>query len=377
MQSPPNLLVSLFDWHPRDGVKPAENFLTEAFVHSLRSNEDFRRRWLERLVNAEFDNAAVVISTRASYSDIERQSSIFPDIEIQGDLSDGSPFLVLVEIKWDAPYQLAQLKKYDRLLAREENGYLCFICASGTDHRKAKADRDRFENSTFSAFLWEDVFVALRESIPDHASKELLGFMQHYGLTPGEPISQNIIDGYLVGKSLVSRLNRYCEKLLREFDWDFLPETHRDIDAARVKNAYGRVAIEFAPPYWDGAVTVGFLYDNSDHAVPFADGSQNSVDLIFRIEAAPKAPAREDVNAVIRPRVSSVRAKGGVVRLDKDGINGNRHTLFIAQRSLSDFLASPVEGDQLVAIHNQLKAWAEALFGDQRVEEALLKFAPA
>ncbi|TCN32486.1 hypothetical protein EV184_104152 [Sinorhizobium americanum] len=371
MQPIPNLLISLFTWRPREGITPGENFLTEAFVHTLRVNATFRSQWLTQLLGQSIDDSSLIIETRASHSNIDSGTTIFPDVDIRGEFASGTPFALLLEVKWGAAYVPSQLDKYDRLLASEPNPHLVFLCARGADYRRAVKDVKRFD-AQFHPLLWETVFVALQSAATDcQFSKELLGFMHHHGLSPGEPISMSMAEAYIASKPILERFHRYAEKLLREFDWTILPATHRDTESTEVRDRYGRVAIEFAPPRWNGAITIGFLYDNKDHAVPFADGTSNSIDLMMRIEAAPKVQARDLVNAAIRDRTAAVRNAGGVVRLDSDRANGNRHTLFIAQRSLTDFLSSPVEGDQLQAMYGQLKTWSEALFSDGTVGDAL------
>lgn len=367
----PNLLVSLFTWRPRDSVTPGENFLTEAFVHTLRVNASFRSKWLTQLLGQTINDSSLAIETRTSHANVDSGTTVFPDVDIRGEFASGASFNLLIEIKWGAAYVASQLIKYDRLLTGKPNPHLAFLCARGTDYRSAINDAAGFVHSEFHPLLWETVFVALQSAASNcQISKEFLGFMDHHGLSPGQPISTSMAKGYIASKPIFERFHRYAEKLLREFDWTILPATHRETDSVKVRNRYGRVAIEFAPPGWNGAITVGFLYDNNDHAVPFADGTSNSIDLMMRIEAA-KAKDRKSVNTAIKARMTAVRRAGGVVRVEGDGVNKNTHTLFIAQRSLTDFLSSPVEGDQLQALYGQLKAWSEALFSDGTVSDAL------
>jgi hypothetical protein len=372
----PNLLVSLFPWRPREGIAPAENFLTEAFVHTLRVNAAFRSTWLMQVLGQAVDENSLIIDTRTSHANVDSGTTIFPDVEIRGEFASGTPFTFLIEVKWRATYSLSQLIKYDRLLASQPNPHLAFLCARGVDYKSAVKDAGSFVHAKFHPLLWETVFAVLQSAAADcQISKELLGFMQHHGLSPAQPISKSMAEGYIASKPIFERFHRYSEKLLREFDWTILPASHRDTESTEVRDRFGRVAIEFAPPTSNGVITFGFLYDNKDHAVPFADGTSNSIDLMMRIEAAPKVQGRDLVNIAIRTRMAAVRNAGGVVRLDSDGVNGNRHTLFIAQRSLTDFLGSPVEGDQLQAMYGQLKAWLEALFSDGTVADALAQLA--
>lgn len=371
----PNLLISLFAWRPREGVNPAENFLTEAFVYILRTNRLFRENWLTELLGEPIDDSSLVIDTRSSHSNMESGTTIFPDVDIRGDFASGKPFTLLIEIKWGAPYVAAQLLKYDRLLKSKPNPHLVFLCARGADYRTAVKDAGSIEHSEFHPLLWETVFVALQNAaVACQNSKELLGFMHHQGLSPAEPISAAMAEAYITSKPIIERFQRYAEKLLREFDWNILPPPHRNIESAMVRDRYGRVAIEFAPGL-HGTITIGFLYDNKDHAVPFADGTSNSIDLMMRIEASPRAKGRDLANKAIKLRTAEVRTAGGVVHCAGDGVNRNRHTLCIAQRSLTHFLSNQGESDQLQAMYDQVKAWSAALFADGTVGDALAQLA--
>lgn len=367
----PNLLLSLFQWRPSETKTSAENFLTEAFVYCLRVNERLRKSWFEDILEQAISDADVIISTRASYIDEERASTIYPDIDVRGTLASGEAFTLLVELKWGAPYNRAQIAKYDRLIASEENPYLVFISPSAMDCRLAEGDGAAL-NSTFRAVRWDQLYLYL-SACCEHcrATRELLIFMDQQGLSPQEPISQNLLEQYLATKNFTKRLWRYCEKLINEFDWDFLPENYQVPAQQSVRDQYGRVAIVFMRPHWNGTITVGFLYSNHDHKVKFADGSDNSIDLMMRIEAAQNVHGRDEVLSVLTRKVTETKKAGGVVLLGNDRANANRHTLFIAQKSLKDYLAHADEFSQLAAMHQQIKDWAMALFSDGELEVAL------
>jgi hypothetical protein len=226
----------------------------------------------------------------------------------------------------------------------------------------------------FRALLWEQVYTALEGvSTKSRIAEELLEFMRHHGLSPGESITDQMITGFAVSRGFLPRLERYAGKLLHESDWSVLPEVHRQMDRVQIKNRWGRIAIEFAPPGWNGAITVGFLHDNYDHQVPFADPNGNGIDVIMRIEAAPSlGDAREQVIDVLRTKIDDVRGAGGVARLLGDTENRNRHSLFIAQRSLSESIAERTnERDQVEAIYQQVKSWSDVLFADGTLGQAL------
>lgn len=169
-------------------------------------------------------------------------------------------------------------------------------------------------------------------------------------------------------------LKRYCEKLLHEYGWHLLPAIYQEPEKQSVSDQFGRMAIVFRRADWNGTITAGFLYSNHDHKVRFADGSDNSVDLMMRIECGPTAAGRNAVVTALRKKTAKARACGGVIHLADDPGNANRHTLFIAQRSLSEFLGEADEAAQLTAMHAQIEVWANALFEDGELEAALTRF---
>jgi hypothetical protein len=374
--SQPNLFISLFQWRPVDGRTPGENFLTEAFVYCLRRNETFRTRWLKKILGSEVIDADLRICTRASHVDDERETTIYPDIDIRRVLTSGQPFSLLVEVKWGARYDHTQIAKYDRLIAGEPNSHLVFLSANSIDCRNASTQRGSL-SSTFHVFEWQQIYSLLTTLSQDcRSSQELVEFMHIHGLSPPEPITQSLLQNYVTTRDFTKRLRRYCEKILNELPWDFLPLHYQDATRQEVKDQYGRVAIVFRRHDWNGTITIGFLYSNHDHRVKFADGSDASVDLMMRIEANPAVVGRAEVVSALQKRASDVRQCGGVVRLAGDRDNQNPHTLFIAQRSLSEFLHNSDETSQLLDMHRQIKDWSNALFGGGGLENALERFDP-
>jgi len=371
LASTANVFSSLFGWRPSENKSSSENFLTEAFVYCLRANEKLCRSWLTKILGQDVDCSGIEITTRASYVDQENATTIYPDIDVRGTFENGKPFNLLIEVKWGAPYDRSQIQKYDRLLKGQENPNLIFISPNAMDCLKAAQDAGSLQ-SRFQAIRWDQVHSHLAH-LPHHCriTRELGDFMDQQGLSAPKPISASLIDDYVAGRDLPRRLWRYAEKLHHEFEWDFLPDIYQSPDQQAVKDQFGRIAIVFSPNGWAGAISIGFLYSNHDHKVRFADGSNASVDLMMRIECSPTAVGRNRVIAALSEVAPKVINAGGAVHLAGDQGNKNRHTLFIAQKSLRDFVQGNDETEQLVLMHQQIHAWSDALFGDGRLAEAL------
>ncbi len=370
----PNLFSNLFQWRPRDTKLSEENFLTEAFIYCLQVNEAFRIFWLGKILNQDMSAAELTITPRASHVDDERETTIYPDIDIRGIFPNGKTFALLIEVKWGARYDRNQIRKYDRLLGKVDFAHLVLLSPSRADCHRATNDAGSL-HSMFQAIQWETVHRDLsRFSGHCRTTKELEEFMDGQGLSAVKPLSSKEIDHFLASRNVMKGLKRYCEKLLHEYGWHFLPAIYQELAKQSVSDQFGRIAIVFRRADWNGTITAGFLYSNHDHKVRFADGSDNSVDLMMRIECAPTAAGRHDVMTALRERAAKARACGGVIHLADDAGNANRHTLFIAQRSLSEFLNEADEAGQLTAMHAQLEAWAGALFKGGELEAALTSF---
>jgi hypothetical protein len=134
----PNLFESLFDFHPREFHTPRENFLTEAFAYLLRTDEDVRNRWVSRLLDKQIKVASFNIKTRPTEKDLDAETSVFPDMVIEGRLSDGEQFAVYCEHKWNSACNHEQLRKYRKIAEKKGNhARLAFVGATYTQKSEA------------------------------------------------------------------------------------------------------------------------------------------------------------------------------------------------------------------------------------------------
>ena len=282
--SPPNLFESLFNFHPRKHHKPEENFLTESFAYLLRVDECVRNCWLSTLLdNSNINVATCKIMTRQSEKDMENGNSIYPDMLIDVHFSGGHHYLLHFEHKWNSPCNEKQLIKYQKVVENKgPHARLVFVGAS----YKQKSEAARYlPDNKCSCFLWEDVFLALND-IPKKSLvlKEFLGFMKSQGLGPGRPISVEMIKSSTPASYLESLLI-FAQKLKNNYSWEVIPKRFHAYISAR--KGYGRVGIRFETKNWKPAITVGFLYDVTDHRVTLVNPDKG-IDLLLRIEALPQ-----------------------------------------------------------------------------------------
>jgi hypothetical protein len=369
--SAPNLFEALFDFHPREYHTPKENFLTEAFAYLLRTDEAVRNCWLSVLVAKNVEDATCDITTRPTEKDSDSETSIYPDLLIEGQFSDGVPFAVYCEHKWNSPCNLGQLRKYRK--ASEKKGKHARLAFVGANHKQKREAGTCFPDNSCKCFLWEDVFYAL-DSLPNKSTllTEFLVFMKTHGLSPGQPLTVEGMRAFLQASEFIKSLMNMANKLQTDYSWDCIPD--RFHASTFVHDAYGRVGIRFETKAWKPALTVGFLYDVTDHKVAFANRDRG-IDLFLRIEAMPKDTRNiQSALNVLQAKRSELRKTASSVLLKAERGNGNAYSVLIVQECLADVIEdAKTQAGQLVAIHDRLSTWLRVLFRDGTLEKAFAR----
>lgn len=369
--SPPNLFESLFDFHPREDHTPRENFLTEAFAYLLRTDQAVCNRWLSVLFGKSVEDATCEITTRQTEKDLDADTSIYPDLLIDGQFSDGVAFAVYCEHKWDSHCNHAQLRKYSKVCEKKgTHARLVFVGANYKQKREAEAC---FPDKSCKCLLWEDVFNAL-VGLPNKSAilTEFLAFMKRHGLSPGQPLTVETMTAFLQASEFIKSLLNFGNKLHTDYSWDFIP---RRFHASNyVHDAYGRVGIRFETEEWKPALTVGFLYDVTDHKVAFVNRDRG-IDLVLRIEAMPKDTKNiQPALDVIQSKRSELKKTAPSVLVKGERGNGNAYSVLIVRDCLADVIGkAKTQADQLVAIHERLGTWLHVLFDDGTLERAFKK----
>jgi hypothetical protein len=365
----PNLFESLFDFHPREDHSPKENFLTESFAYLLRTDDSIRNRWVSILLARKVEPVECEIITRQTENDSDADTPIYPDLLLEGHVSDGEKFAVYCEHKWDSPCNHGQLKRYRKVAeARGKHGRLVFVCANVA--QRSLADKC-FADKYCKCFLWEDVFTTLNGLANKSAMlKEFLDFMKTHGLSPGEPLTVETMRAFLHASNFLKSLLSMASKLRYNYPWTVIPK--RFHAKTRVHDAYGRVGIRFETDEWKPALTVGFLYDETNHKVKLVN-REKGIDLLLRIEAEPENTRNiQPALAVLNDKRKALLKTAASVLLKGERGNGNAYSVLIMQDCLGDVIATAkTEGEQLEVIHKRLMTWLQVLFGDGVLEKAL------
>ena len=367
--APPNLFTALFEFHPREGHTPKENFLTEALAYLLRTESEARDRWLSCLLGRTVEAASCEVVTRQSEKDDDSDSTVYPDLLLEGQLAGGEPFAVYCEHKWDSPCNPGQLVKYQKLVVRKgAHARLAFV---GATHKQRAEARQCLRDDRCA--LWEDAFTVL-DRVTDKSALlgEFLDFMKTHGLSPVPPITVDAMRAFLGASGFLDSLLNLANRLNDGYPWDAIPARFHAVND--VHHGYGRVCIRFGTEGWKPAVVVGFLYDEADHKVTFVN-REKGIDLFLRIEAWPKdTKAIQPVLDVLAEKRKLVKASAASVLLKGERGNGNPWSVLIVRDCLADVLGGAAATDgQLTAIHARLVGWLRVLFGGGDLEGALKK----
>ncbi|HEY3968135.1 MAG TPA: hypothetical protein VGM05_26470 [Planctomycetaceae bacterium] len=366
-----NLFEGLFPFHPREDHWPKENFLTESFAYLLRTDKAVLNCWLSRLLGRTVKTTTCEIDTRPSVHDVVTGTSFYPDLWLHGYISRHEPFDVLCEHKWESHCNPIQLARYSKEAdSREPPARLVFV---GATHKHKDDAAKYLPGGAGMCFLWEDVYEALDKL--DHKSqilKEFLDFMKNHGLSRAKPLTIESMRGFLHGSELLEDLSHLANRLNDNFSWDIIPKrfhAERYID-----DRFGRIGIRFETPDWRPALTIGFLFDGSNHRVQFLN-PEKGIDLLLRIEAEPRNTKNiQPVLDVLASKRRMLLKTAASALLKGEPGNGNAYSVLIVRCCLGDLIErAKTANDQLAATQKMLNAWLKILFDDGKLESAFRK----
>lgn len=369
-----NLFSALHHFHPREGVSPWENFLTEAVAYLLETQPAVGEAWLKHLLPDASEVVIELIETRREY-EVTEGTRRFPDMVIEASINGRKESLIF-EHKWDAPIGGTQLHDYAKIVSESirqgHQSRLIFVGAHVSQVREAAAS-----GVVDGVAMWRDLHKVLgtMKSGPP-LCEEFADFLMDAGLGPTESLNHerlrrlrlafetNSRQRTLVGGGIAHYLNR----LQGDSYWDLVPSRmHEEVE---ITNRYGRVALEFGTARWRPCLTFGVMYSRHDHRVDFV--SKDAADLILRLECEPDLDARKRLVDVLNRKATEFRTSGYKALASGDPENRNRHTLLIVQADLIECLGGSFDEDPQVAAMSRIgKAWIEILFQDSRFERQL------
>jgi hypothetical protein len=372
MKAPhPNLFEALFDFHPREGHTPKENFLTESFAYLLRTEQSVLDQWLSKLLRTNAERVTCNINTRQPEDNSETATLIYPDMVIDGQLSDQKLFAVYCEHKWDSPCDPKQLKRYRNMVEQKGNhARLVFV---GATHKQRLEAVGCLQDNVNDCFLWEEVFSTL-DVLPEKSKilKEFLDFMKNHGLSPARLLTVERMKAYPQASDCMDSLKNLANKLHTDYSWKAIPQCF--FASNGVYDAWGRVAIRLATEGKRPVMALGFLYDGEiDHKVTLINPDKG-FDLLLRIEASPGKNQSSilPVLDLLKAKRDELKQKAASVLCKGDSGNGNKHTMLIVRDCLADVIENAkTEAEQLEAIHKKLTTWLDILFSDGKIEKAL------
>jgi len=287
-----NIFLSLFSYIPREEMTPEENFLTEAFAHTLKIDANLAYEWVKYCADLELEQDSLRISTQDSYSD--EGVPIRPDMVITGSTKNGQQFTIWHEHKWEDYTIEDKLTKYNGYLNKNDLEHkLIFICAYRNQISIAEQYCD-------NALLWADVhqFLSDNDSAADlyanRMREQLLDFMKAKKLAPPEPLSESKLRAYCSGESSGETVPDVCLWIAEQLvtNWSCIPEYFtkngepvvRDRTGRHSQQDWGRKGIEFGD--WYPGIFMGFLLEPSKHHsnLRYRDSTRASRFYLSKIE---------------------------------------------------------------------------------------------
>lgn len=351
-----NLFHALFTYRPREGLTPEENFLTEAFAHTLRANPDVCRAWIASVMDIPPSALRGVpkVETQTSFTAPDGKSWLIPDMVVRCDCVDGQ-ITVLSEHKWKSSVNLDQLARYVQIA--ESVSPSCVVLIAPTVMQVAEALQAQL--AQVKTIRWQDVHAFLQKSDRDGVL-ELVEFLALQGLASSKPLSWPKLAAYASSRSVEMdclRLSYLLEHLiLAGFDageWSFLPS--RFLNTRVVPKRWGRVGVELHDGQWPG-LFLGFLLDGADHKLTLV-AQDTSIDLMLALDADPKLI----VDKVLEQRSEALRMVGVDVMYGAEFKNKWRKV--VVREPLAETIrAKLTDEDQVEAIYARLLCWCESLF---------------
>ncbi len=367
----PNLFETLFQYRPRDGLTPRENYLTEALAYVLKTDEGALQAFLSSIIGIKNVNLPTVeIKTQEFELGAETSERSYYDLSVSGKDTGGRAFKVLCEHKWGSGIGENQLGKYQHNLERTDvRTKLVLITDNPSQAGEAR-------DAGAKTRLWADVCTCL-ESVggAGPATGDLIGFLRSQGLGPLEKLSIYRMVSLVECWNLPDELVQYCRKL-EQRDWSIIPDSLRgEIHAL---HNWGRVALQMNKNWREiPNLALGFLYEGRGHIVELTDKARG-LDLIMRLEINPDIypdPKIPKTLTTLAQKVSELAHRyedqkffAIQSRLEAD----NKWTALLIQQCLADVIRGMDSMEaQLDAIYVRLNQWLEILFQDGQLLGAM------
>lgn len=357
----PNLFHALLSYRPREDRSSKENFLTEAFAYTLRTNTEVCRAWVRSLTGEppEAFHGPIEVDTQVTLRVPDAKTWSIADMVIRCGLADSSELTLLFEHKWDSKADAGQLRRYCAIAAAKAKTTVVFIGATAMQLAAVKE-----HSEAVKLLRWQEVHDFLQKNGGDGVH-DLVEFLALQGLGPTEPLSWPKLAAYIEGCSVENDCLRIAATLA-ERDWSFLPARFRSAYAPG-KMRWGRIGIELNIHDWERPhLFLGFLLDGTDHQLPLVS-PRTSIDLTLMLEA--------DVKTTIDPAVLARRAEAlnapGVVVHHGPQLKSRWRKLVVREALTDTLRGKPSEAEQIDAIYTRLRQWGSLLFEGGELEKAL------
>lgn len=179
-----NIFDALLTYRPRESRSSKENFLTEAFAHTLRTHPDVCRAWLSELSGVSLDvlSGPLDVQTQDSATGPGGSFRSVLDMIVSCHLANGGEMRFLFEHKWDSAANCDQLDRYVKIAATMSHAIVVFIAPKAAQVAEVRRHARHNQVTKLKAIHWYDVQRFLGRMSNADRVREFAEFLMHQGL---------------------------------------------------------------------------------------------------------------------------------------------------------------------------------------------------
>ena len=317
----PNVFQRLLSYRPRPDRDSKENFLTEAFAYVLAQDPKVAAKIIEGFTAGGVRVKRLVsITTQVRLADGRGLLDMKIEVLDQGD----QPVQVWIENKWDSPADYGQLVGYLKFLETLEPAIPKHLVLLTPRHADALDLPESKSGVRLTHMTWSKIHEVVTAHQAHAITKELEAFLSMQRLSVRPIMLQEAREHYLKlrakddsrGREFLQNLEELCGRALNILS---KRELSKDVE---LHAGYGRIGLWM----FDKRVTLGVLYDPTDHSTAFLD-DERPLDLVVRVEGDYKQVEAQPVRKELQSLVSALERIG--YACDQGRWRTNRHTVLL------------------------------------------------
>lgn len=364
-----SLLVALRSYRPRAGRDSLEDFLTEAFVWTLKEHPGLARALLKYI------SAEAGVDGAVGQEAIRWQTQVHLDSGVADAAAETSARTYLFEHKTWSKATARQLDRYRRAMPADD---VVTVLITGAPWNYEGPQEEGVEEPDLR-LTWAEVYNVLEAWCEAAAGgyervEDLLALLDHEGLGPRDPLSEDRLRAYARAAGVERDLFRLVESIPERFeDWSFAYDVLLDTEGrTRPEKEWNRMG---SPPNgriclslyseWEPGLMAGLLVDGTDLHVGL-DCPELGPDVIVMLCLPRRALGdryeqvlRSDAYVALCERLEEVEGWKVAARPYYEAVGTNPWHPVLLQRSLAKVLRGVPSDDQERAVYQTMREGIE------------------